>query len=209
MNITLLVDHRQSVGPIRDQGARPTCLSFAATSAHEHARRSTMALSPEYLHYFMSVSDPRAGASFPELARALRNPGQPSEADCPYCHNGLPPGWLPPPGVKLYRRESDLMDPVADEVETMLTAGSAPILGISLPDGFFSPAPPWLISHDGPIRGFHAVVAVGLGKVDTLRYFLVRNSWGIEWGDNGHVWLDDVFLNRHLRNALALTEEMP
>ena len=37
MNITILVDHRRSLGPIRDQGARPTCLSFACTSAHEHA----------------------------------------------------------------------------------------------------------------------------------------------------------------------------
>ena len=208
MNITILVDHRESLGPIRDQGARPTCLSFAGTSAHEHARQSTMPLSPEYLHYFTSINDPTDGASFPELASALRNPGQPPEADCPYWYNGLLPGWLPPPGVRLYRRESDLKDSSADEVETLLTAGQVPVLGISLPVGFFSPAPPWLISHDGPIRGFHAVVAVGLGTADTSRCFLVRNSWGLEWGDNGHAWLDEAFLSRHLRDLLALTEEV-
>ena len=208
MNITLLVDHRQSLGSIRDQGARPTCLSFAGTSAHEHARRSTMELSPEYLHHFTSINDPADGASFPELARALRDPGQPSEADCPYRYNGLPPTWLPPSGMKLYRRKSDLKDPTADEVEALLTAGQVPVLGISLPDSFLSPAPPWLMSHDGPIRGFHAVAAVGLGRVDTLRCFLVRNSWGTEWGDSGHAWLDDAFLNRHLRYVLALAEEV-
>lgn len=208
MNITLLVDHRQSLGSIRDQGARPTCLSFAATSAHEYARRSTMPLSPEYLHYFTSINGPADGASFPELARALRDPGQPSEADCPYRYNEVPPAWLPPSDVKLYRRKSDLRDPTADGVEILLTGGQVPVLGISLPDGFFSPVPPWLISDDGSIRGLHAVVAVGLGRAGASRCFLVRNSWGIEWGDNGHAWLNDVFLNRHLRHVLALTEEV-
>ena len=208
MSITVLVDRRQSLGPIRDQGARPTCLSFAGTSAHEHARGSTIALSPEYLHYFLSVGNPADGASFPELARALRDTGQPSEADCPYFPDGLPLGWLPPAGVPLYRRKSVLKDATADEVETLLNAGQTPILGISIPDDFLSPAPPWLISHDGPIRGLHAVVVVGLGTVDESRCFLVRNSWGIEWGDNGHAWLNDAFLARHLRDLLALTEEV-
>ena len=208
MSITVLVDRRQSLGPIRDQGARPTCLSFAGTSAHEHARGSTIALSPEYLHYFVSVGNPADGASFPELARALRDPGQPSEAECPYCPDGLPLGWQPPAVALLYRRESVLKDATADEVETLINAGQTPILGISIPDDFLSPASPWLISHDGPVRGLHAVVAVGLGTAGTSRCFLVRNSWGLEWGDNGHALLDDAFVTRHLRDLLALTEEV-
>ena len=208
MSITVLVDRRQRLGPIRDQGSRPTCLSFAGTSAHEHARGSTMALSPEYLNHFVSVGNPTDGASFLELALALRDPGQPSEAECPYYPDGLPLGWQPPAGALLYRRKSVLKDATADEVETLLNAGQTPILGISIPDDFLSPAPPWLISHDGPIRGFHAVVAVGLGTADASRCFLVRNSWGIEWGDNGHAWLNDSFMARHLRDLLALTEEV-
>ena len=208
MNITILVDHRRSLGPIRDQGARPTCLSFAGTSAHEHARGSKLPLSPEYLHYFASAKHSTDGASFPELSRALQNTGQPLEKDCPYCLNGLPLGWLPPSGVKLYRRQSELKQPAADEVESLLVAGHVPVLGISLPETFFSPALPWLIPPDGLIRGYHAVVATGLGTADTSRCFLVRNSWGVEWGENGYAWLDDAFLTRHLRDLLALTEEM-
>ena len=37
----------------------------------------------------------------------------------------------------------------------------------------------------------HAVAAVGYGT-DTetgLDYYLVRNSWGADWGDNGYVKL--------------------
>ena len=206
MNITVVVDHRGSLGPIRDQGARPTCLSFACTSAHEHARGSRVPLSPEYLHYFASVDDPTDGAAFLDTARALQDPGQPSEADCPYFPNGFPLGWLPPSGVGPYRHKSVLKEPTPDEVETLLAAGQVPVLGISLPDAFFSPAPPWSISPDGPIRGFHAVAAVGLGTTDTSRCFLVRNSWGVKWGANGHAWLDEAFLSRHLRDLLTLTE---
>lgn len=208
MNITLLVDHRKSLGPIRDQGLRPTCLSFAGTSAHEHARRSTMPLSPEYLDYFMSSNDPAGGASFPELARALRDPGQPSEQDCPYQMTERPLGWLAPPSVRLYRCESEPRDPTTDEIEALLTAGTVPVLGISLPEDFFSPTPPWLITSVGAIRGLHAITAVGLGTTVVSRCFLVRNSWGTDWADNGHAWLDEAFLNRHLRDVLALTEEV-
>ena len=34
----------------------------------------------------------------------------------------------------------------------------------------------------------HAVVAVGYGTDTSYGdYFLVRNSWGTSWGDNGYV----------------------
>jgi len=167
-----------------------------------------MPLSPEYLDYFMSNDDPAGGASFPELARALRDPGQPSEKDCPYQMTERPLGWLVPPSVRLYRRESEPRDPTTDEVEALLTAGKVPVLGISLPEDFFSPTPPWLITSVGAIRGLHAVTAVGLGTTVASRCFLVRNSWGTDWANNGHAWLDEAFLNRHLRDVLALTEEV-
>ena len=40
MNVTIRHDYRPLLGPVRDQGARPTCLAHASTTAHEHARGS-------------------------------------------------------------------------------------------------------------------------------------------------------------------------
>ena len=209
MSVTIRLDSRPLLGPVRDQGARPTCLAHASTTAHEHARGSTVALSPEYLHYFASGNDSSPeGVNFPNVSRALLDPGQPAETDCPHHHNEPPPEWEPPTNVLLYRRRSASPKQNPDEIEALLDAGHIPILGISTTDAFYSPAPPWVISPTGPVRGLHAVVAVGIGTTYAPRRFLIRNSWGAAWADAGHAWLDDVFIVQHLRDVLVLTEEV-
>jgi len=130
-------------------------------------------LSPEYLHHVASGRGSSDGVLFPDIVKALENPGQPSEADCPYHPGGLPAGWTPPKGVSLYRWRSDLNHPEPDEIEALLSTG-----------------------------------VVGLGTTGAMRCFLIRNSWGTGWGDDGHAWLDDAFVNQHLRHLLALTDEV-
>ena len=208
MNVTIRLDYRPRLGPVRDQRARPTCLAQASTTAHEHARGSTVALSPEYLYYFASKGSTHAGVDFPDVSRALLDPGQPTETDCPYHVNEPPLAWSPPTALTLYRRGSASAEQDPDKVEAMLDAGHVPVLGIATTDAFYSPAPPWLMSPTGPVRGLHAVVAVGVGVTHTARRFLIRNSWGTEWADAGHAWLDDAFMSRHLRDVLIVTDEV-
>ena len=130
------------------------------------------------------------------------------ESHCPYHLNEPSPTWTPPTDITLYRRRSALALAGPDHVEALLDAGQVPVLGISTTDAFYEPAPPWLITSTGPVRGLHAVVAVGFGTTHPTRRFLIRNSWGTAWADAGHAWLDDVFLIAHLRDVLVLTDDV-
>lgn len=209
MSIAIQLDYRPEFGPVRNQAARPTCLAHAATAAHEHTRGSTVPLSPEYLHYFASKGAASSeGVDFPHISHALLNPGQPREVACPYQPDGPPPTWTPPQNLNLYRRNSAMKAPSSDQIDALLNAGHVPVLGITTPKAFFSPEPPWIISPDETVHGLHAVVAVALGIVNATRHFLIRNSWGPEWADEGHAWLDEAFMAQHLHNILVLTDEV-
>ncbi|MFN0008315.1 MAG: C1 family peptidase [Planctomycetota bacterium] len=198
------VDLRDVLLVVRDQEARPTCLAHAVTAAHEHARGNAALLSPEYLYFFASTgaSD---GVSMNEVAGALEVEGQCQEVHCPYLPQDPPSGWKPPTGLTVFRRASKPENTTPAAVEDVIRCGLAPVLGLTLPEPFFDPSTPWVISSNGPVRGLHAVVAVGLGRHKGDRVFLIRNSWGVDWADGGYAWLDDSFLARHLQEALVLT----
>ena len=209
MTNTLTVDFRPEIGLVRDQGVRLTCFAHATSTAHEQARASSVPLSPEYLHYFASAGTPHDGVRVSAIVDALREQGQPTEEDCPYRSHDPCQNWQPPQGLVVYRRESAVLPSLSDEIEASLTTGRTPVLGILLPNSFHTPVSPWLISPEGAIVGSHAVLAVGMDVQARQRRFLIRNSWGSDWADDGHAWLDDSFLGRHLRKVLVLKEQIP
>ena len=48
--------------------------------------------------------------------------------------------------------------------------------------------------EDEDMLGGHAVMAAGYDN-DT-RMFLVRNSWGKNWGDNGYFWMPYDYISK-------------
>ena len=206
--VAIDIDLRQTLGPVRDQGPRPTCLSHALTLAHEHSRQDATPLSPEYLHFFATNNVPRRGSTFPAARTALKNVGQPKEEHCPYFPGDPPAAWIPPSGLSVYRRSSSMRSSTASSIEHLLREGVLPVLGLTLSATFFTPSHPWVISADGGPRGRHAVLCAGAGDYLGGRVVLVRNSWGAGWGDGGHAWLDESFLAEHLREVLTLDGEV-
>jgi len=204
----LEVDLRPKLGLVRDQGARRTCLSHALTASHEYVRGSHVRLSAEYLHYFATGGLPSQGASIAGARLALERDGQPEERFCPDLLKSPPGRWKPDDGCILFRRKSISLLHSCREVERAIRETRIPVLGIRLPHAFFRPEDPWVIPPGNRTYGLHAVVGAGLGLHEEDLVVLIRNSWGADWGENGHALLSENFLDRHLVDVMLLTEEL-
>lgn len=187
------------------------CLSFATSSAHEHKIACNDYLSVEYLFYH-AVShtpgrDSSAGTSMAATAVALRFDGQPSEAGWPYAAN-QPTPWAPPPiDGAIYRAAMSVTQCSVTDIVTFLDQGSPVVLGLVITDAFRMPGALGLVPDitNDIERGGHAVLAVGYGRNSASDLMLlVRNSWGPNWGQDGHAWLSRNYVTKHLYETAVL-----
>ena len=213
--IVAAVDLRPLFGPVRDQRQRPTCLAFAASDAHAAIRATWDALSPEFAFFHAqrrAGRGPAEGALLPSMLEALRLDGQPVEAGWPYLAE-TPNGarWIPPASVgPRFGRVGEARGPSFDFLAAELDQGRPPMILLTLSRSFYAPDDRAVVDQlpgesPDPQRR-HAVVAVGHGTVDGRRAVLVRNSWGARWGDAGHAWLPERFLQPRMFAAARLTE---
>ena len=210
-------DLRSRFGAARDQGARPTCLAFAASDTHAAMRTPWSPLSCEFAFYHAqrrARRPPTGGASLGHMLTALKADGQPVETAWPYLAN-LPAKldeYGPPSGVAVYRRAGKPTLGGVDEIVKTLDAGEPALAIMMLSDTFYMPNGEGVVlapASEGPdpLRR-HAVVAVAHGLFGTERAVLVRNSWGAGWGLAGHAWLPETYLAPRLTHVALLQEEV-
>jgi hypothetical protein len=215
--IQMAVDLRNQFGPVRDQGARPTCLAFAASDSHAGLRAGWDPLSCEFAFYHAqrrAGRSPTQGAVLPAMLDALRGDGQPHEAGWPYLASAPvdPVLWSPPPAVgNCYGRNGVTggLDPAG--VRSMLALARPIVLLTMLSASFYLPVTGVIDPAQGEApepSQRHAVVAVGHGTADGVPAILIRNSWGSAWGVDGHAWLTDAFLAPRLFATATLLEEV-
>lgn len=212
MAITVLKDLRQTLGPARDQGSRPTCISFAVSDAHAIARGPYDALSAEHL-YFHAVSrtpggDPHSGVTLTAILEGLRHDGQCIEVGWPYL-DPLPADpklWTPPAtATPVFRRGTAPIGRVIDELIATVDADKPVVITLLLGVRFHTPVSGIIEPGPGDAdTDYHAVLAVGHGRDGTRRYILVRNSWGSGWGLAGHAWIAVEYLEPRLYQAALM-----
>ena len=205
--VTLTKDLRSQFGPARDQGSRPTCLAFATSDLHAASRSAPFApLSVEYL-YFHAVQrsnppKPHRGVRLKAIIEAMKLDGQPIESDWPYLAN-LPydlSAWTPPSGLSVFRKAMSSGKPSPAIVIAALDNDRAAMLCLRASEAFYRPNGIGVVERikNDPDTGNHAVVAVGHGSLGGDHLILVRNSWGADWGINGHGWLHEEYLSARL-----------
>lgn len=199
------VDLRGSFGPIRSQGPRPTCLAFAASAAHEHARQHAEPLSPEALFRACEQRDPPAaklGTTLSVAMTAIQEDGQCNEVAWPY-------GATDPSDADAtyYRARNQAREQseLVDFIRKTLAAGRSLLVALQLTDAWHS------VGNDGVIvgpstndqhLGAHAVVVVGHDP--RRQRILIRNSWGRRWGNDGYAWLTESYLRKYGFEAATL-----
>lgn len=215
-DITVVSDLRPSFGQVRDQGSRPTCLAFAVSDTHAVHRDGWHALSCEYVFYYAQLRarlSSHRGSRLSAMLEALHEEGQPKEEGWPYLE-AVPThelDWQPPADVgSVYRRDSIQVPVNINAIIDTLNQEVPVIVLMYLSPSFFVPGEYALIdarpdeSPEWSQR--HAVIAVGHGTLGSQRVVLVRNSWSLEWGNQGYSWLTENYLAPRLFALATLTE---
>jgi len=216
MAVVIECDLRHLFGTVRDQGARPTCMAFAASDAHAAVRGGWEPLSCEYAYFHAVKRDggrPEDGTTAGSMLVAIREDGQPPETAWPY----LPTTprdlatWKPPATTApLFRRGSAYESAPVDTILTRLDAGVPILVTMCLSDAFFRPNSDGVIADREPPDPSrrHAVIAVGYGTHNGRRLILIRNSWGVLWGLEGHAWLSEEYLETRLYGFAEMKEDL-
>lgn len=116
--------------------------------------------------------------------------------------------------INYYRLDPPGTDPkeLLPRIKRFLARGLPSMFGFTVYDAIRQAGTTGKIPFPAPgerILGGHAIVAVGYddkmkikntsrGGIETTGAFLIRNSWGEEWGDKGYGWLPYEYVLRGL-----------
>jgi C1A family cysteine protease len=185
------------VSPVKDQGGCGACVSFAVAGLVE-----SMALIEKGVVLDLSESDLAFCGSHPSDCGAwgeggalndMKSRGTVSDNRFPYL-TAFPNNdtWNSAPNCMITSNHDQYSVKIAgfenifdvSDRKSYLTHVGPVVAGITAYDDF-SPAPGGIYSPSSTAkgRGGHCILIIGYS--DTEKYWLVKNSWGTQWGDNG------------------------
>lgn len=209
-----IVDLRPNMPIIYDQGILNSCTAQAVASVHHYTqlRQNRIAFSPSRLFLWWNTravydeTDLNEGATLRDTIKSLAHQGICPESMWPY----NPSSFRRRPEQNCYTTamlyQADMYARVRQtqqELETVLSQRMPIVFGMLIFQSFEST----LVARTGNVPvpnvrreallGGHAMVIVGYNS--TTRQFIVRNSWGTQWGQRGHCFIPySLILNPNL-----------
>ena len=197
-----IVDLRNYCSTIEDQGKLGSCTGNAIAGAIEllHKRQNrTLDISRLFIYYYerllIGTVNYDSGAYIRDGIKACYTYGAPTENLWPY---NISKFRTKPTNaaiidaakrkVKLYQRAADF-----NAVIDAINSGYPVIVGFNVYSSFDTKAVtntgvmPYPNVNKEKLLGGHAVLIVGYNKNNNT--FIVRNSWGKYWGDNGYFYM--------------------
>ena len=189
-----------------DQGRLGSCTANAVGGAIEYLqklRKQPFEIPSRLSIYYDArrLLDPSyvnedSGATLRTAIKAVADYGAPPEVDWPYDIRRFaepPPSELRSEGLLRQAIEYfRIPDGSIAQMEACIAGGFPFVFGISVYQNFF---PNWeavVPNPSGDELGGHAMLGVGYSR--HTRRFLVRNSWGPEWGNHGFAWLSYEYM---------------
>lgn len=205
------VDLRNKFPTIRDQGSRPLCLVFAASDLNTFVHNEKEIFSVEYLSFHAykeeGETDYTQGLTCQAVSQALEKYGQPYEIVAPYNECASSPSIPSSPCKNLFNAKGKEKIDLVKELIKSLDKGYASIVITELCDGFYYPTSSNVIDDGKENSAIHALVIVGYGRYSNNEpCFLIRNSWGESWANDGHAWLTEKFITNKVINSLRLSK---
>lgn len=215
-----------------DQGARPTCVSFAAIRGieiHLAKKYKNINLSEQYFYYISKPECKRspcsvAGSWATSGLKEAKQKGLTTERNCPYQNRSVPGNEtqipLKPSCYRVTHKVEDFykIKSINKLVES-LDKGHPVVAGMKLTENFYKNdgvvewKPDLKKGKDGHADG-HAALIIGYYKLPANLYleqgnycFLLANSWGEGWGVGGHACLTEKWFEqqRYKVSMLAIS----
>jgi C1A family cysteine protease len=202
------VDMRSKCSPVEDQGQLGSCTANALVGALEFLELKDGAqfadLSRLFLYYNERVIegtvDQDSGAFIRDGIKSLAKQGVCTEPEWPYKISRFTkkPSRDCYRAAKKHRILSYHRITTVDEMRNCLAEGFPFVFGFTVYDAFESAAvaKSGVLNMPGPkekMAGGHAVMAVGYD--DAARRFVIRNSWGSDWGQKGYFTMPYDYLS--------------
>ena len=187
-----ILDLRNNIGPVRDQGTLGSCASFASSAMKEWQERNDGTfsgyLSPAYI-YINRSNNPSEGMFLSDACDILANKGVCREVDYSYSTfiaNKSPdiikPSDLPSSVINeanKYRTSNSVLVQTVNDLKTALYLHGPCIIGtlvyFPLNKRMWIPTDPKNINTN--LAGGHCMAVVGYN----VNGFIIRNSWGSSW----------------------------
>ena len=206
------VDLRSHLTPVEDQGQLSSCVANAVAGAYEYLvkrhNEEDYGVSRLFIYYNARAKEGDVtedeGSVIADAIQGLREDGACSEETWPYDEdqvNEEPSEDAYTEGKSFLVEDMQLVPLKLEGWKAALAEGYPIIFGMSLFDSFDKQKKKGMVptpsskeasraSHSG-----HSMLCVGYSDPDEV--FIIRNSWGTDWGDEGYCYIPyDYLMNK-------------
>ena len=217
LNLPSKVDLRENDPAIFDQGRLGSCTAQAISAAYMHnlkKQNEEMFIPSRLFIYYNERSmigtvNRDSGAMLRDGIKSINKEGVCNETCWPYDITV----FTKKPPRKCYREAKNYqtiaysrVNRNLDDMKSCLASGLPFVLGFTVYESFYSKETAnggimlWPEKTERALGG-HAVMAIGYGDNLEGGRFIIRNSWGTNWGDKGYFYMPYEYLTNNNLSA--------